>query len=172
MNENMKNFYNQKEAELNECTKYIIDNYDLKSKDQLNLAVRIFRTRYETSSKKYEKLHHLDPIRLTGDRVSNKCLEILFGYEITTHTRFVTDLEAYDRLVNHLRIIETFIINKDSAVLIDDSCVGYIDNIDKQPHFWALTYEYNGGGYVDFNYNPPQEKLEKSMKFWKENGFL
>lgn len=172
MNENIRKFYDKKMETLEKAKKYMTGIFE--TEEQVELAVDIFRTRYElcmgTEDAEYQARY-----------TSNQCLNAVFRRNIDDDV--IDRIQAYDCLRDHINVLEGF-LNDDTAVLIeqprtvgmdDYNCIviGSLSKFKDGLHqdFWMLSDEWIGFGY-GMPCEISDEKKEKVVAYWKEKGML
>ena len=170
MNKNIKKFYDKKMETLEKAKRYMDGIFG----DQTELAVDIFRTRYNTCLSSEDAEYQ-------AKFTSNQCLKAVFGRIINDDV--IDRIQAYDCLRDHINTLESF-LNDDTAVLIGQShtigtddydciVIGSLSKFKDGLHqdFWMLSDEWNGSGY-GMTCEISDEKKGKVAAYWKEEGML
>lgn len=173
MNENIKKFYDKKMETLEKAKKYMTDVFG--TEQQVELAVDIFRTRYELCME-------TEDAAFQARYTSSQCLKAVFGKTINDDV--IDRIQAYDCLIDHINVLESF-LNNETAVLVNDSYTVGMDNYNAiviasivkfkdgvHLDFWMLDDEWHGAGGYGTPFEISEEKEKKVVAYWKEKGML
>ena len=172
VNENILKFYNIKLADHEDYKKNLKATYSL-TDEGVEIARNIYRARYNMITIPYYERRETDPIVWQSAHTSDICLRVFLGdkYDDDLPGRLI----VYDEQKSHLLWIEHY-IGDETAILIrddDSNSIGLGIITNKEPEYFELSHIYCGPlGYIDFDWEPDEEKKEKCMKFWHENGMI
>ena len=175
VNENILKFYNVKEKEFRRLKEHLVNDIGL----NVDIAIKLYRTRYVLVVRRNSE--KASTVEDQAIYTSNACLKVMFGDVI--NEAVIDLLEEYDKLDCHLKAVKE-VLNDKTAILISDyetigednySIVGIGHVINgNTAEFFSLSKHYNGklDKYTDSFWEPDEEKKEKCMKFWRENGMI
>lgn len=175
VNEKVYNLYVTKVEQLNGLKNRLLANIGLGTEDNLDLALKIFRTRYDVVARddgvaKNQAIH-----------TSNTCLKAVFG-DVISNWDAVDLLEGCDKLTCHVRELER-LIHDESAILIGDYetigtddvpviGIGHVAGGIANFYAFSNTWFNKLDGYIDSEWMPDKETEEKCMKYWEEHSMI
>ena len=154
VNENILKFYNVKEKEFRRLKEHLVNDIGL----NVDIAIKLYRTRYVLVVRRNSE--KASTVEDQAIYTSNACLKVMFG-----------------DVINEVLNDKTAILISDYETIGEDNYsivgIGHVIN-GNTAEFFSLSKHYNGklDKYTDSFWEPDEEKKEKCMKFWRENGMI